>query len=210
MGKGNRTRNEKAASVLASSAKKKSNARKGQMPTWVGTLILVAVLVVIVTFAVISVLAQRGAFLRMKLIAETENFEVTVPMMSYMVYTEYQSWVSQYQDSGFMQYIKGSGGSSLNTSLPLRDQIYSQPTTDKPETPTRTWFDYFAEGAVDSVVQILTLCEQAHALGLHFNRFLYVCQYIIDVFEPKRLCFVGLFETFSTCSSNGGHQGAAI
>ncbi|MBQ3064437.1 MAG: hypothetical protein IJC99_06535 [Clostridia bacterium] len=166
MGKGNRTKNEKAASVLASSAKKKSNARKGQMPTWVGTLILVAVLAVIVTFSVISVLAQRGVFLRNKLIAETDHFEVTVPMMSYMVYTEYQSWVSQYQDSGIMQYIKGNGGTALNTSLPLRDQIYSQPTADKPDVATMTWFDYFAQSATGSVVEVLTLCEQAHSLGV--------------------------------------------
>lgn len=165
MGKGNRTKNEKAAGVLASSAKKK-NAKKGQMPTWVGTLILVSVLVVIIAFSTISVLAQRGVFLRNKLIAETEHFEVTVPMMSYMVYTEYQNFVNQYQETGWMQYIKGTGGTGLNTSLPLRQQMYSQPTEDKPDTVAMTWFDYFAKSATNSVVQVLTLCEQAHALGI--------------------------------------------
>lgn len=165
MGKGNRTKNEKAASVLASSAKKK-NVKKGQMPTWVGTLILVAVLAVIIVFSVVSVLAQRGVFLRNKLIAETEHFEITVPMMSYMVYTEYQSFVNQYQESGWMAYIKGNGGTGLNTSLPLREQMYSQPTAEKPDTSTMTWFDYFASSATNSVVQVLTLCEQAYALGI--------------------------------------------
>lgn len=166
MGKGNRTKNEKAAGVLASSAKKKKNVKGGQMPTWVGTLILVAVLAVIIVFSVISVLAQRGVFLRHKLIAETEHFEVTVPMMSYMVYTEYQNFVNQYQESGWLSYIKGTGGNGLNTSLPLREQIYSQPTAEKPTTQTLTWFDYFAQSATNSVVQVLTLCEQAKALGI--------------------------------------------
>lgn len=166
MGKGNRTKNEKAASVLASSAKKKKRTSKGQMPTWVGTLILVSVLAVIIAFAVVSVLAQRGVFLRNKLIAETENFEITVPMASYMVYTEYQNFVNQYQESGWMQYIKGTGGNGLNTSLPLREQIYSQPTAEKPETATMTWFDYFASNAANSIKQVLILCEQAHALGI--------------------------------------------
>ena len=166
MGKGNRTKNEKAASVLASSAKKKRSAKKGQMPTWVGTLILVSVLAVIVAFAVVSVLAQRGVFLRHKLIAETEHFEVTVPMASYMVYTEYQNFVNQYQESGWLSYIKGTGGNGLNTSLPLREQIYSQPTAEKPDTAYMTWFDYFATSATKSIAQVLVLCEQAHALGI--------------------------------------------
>ncbi len=166
MGKGNRTKNEKAASVLASSAKKKRSAKQGQMPTWVGTLILVSVLAVIIAFAVVSVLAQRGVFLRHKLIAETEHFEVTVPMASYMVYTEYQNFVNQYQESGWLSYIKGTGGNGLNTSLPLREQIYSQPTAEKPETAYMTWFDYFATSATKSIAQVLVLCEQAHALGI--------------------------------------------
>lgn len=160
------SKNEKAVSVLSSAAKKKKKTQKGQMPTWVGTLIVVAVLAVVVAFSVISVLAQRGVFLRNKLIAETEHFEVTVPMMSYMVYAEYQGWVNQYKDSGYMQYIRGEGGTGLNTSVPLRDQYYSQPTEAKPTTETRTWFDYFADSAASGIKQVLVLCEQAHALGI--------------------------------------------
>ena len=153
---GNKTRNVK----LASAAKRK-HARNGQMPTWVGTLIVVAVLAVVIAFSVISVLAQRGVFLRNKLIAETEHFEVTVPMMSYMVYSEYQSWVSQYQDTGYMEYIKGEGGSGLSTSLPLREQIYSNK-----DGVVTTWFDYFASSATTGISQVLVLCEQAYSLGI--------------------------------------------
>lgn len=166
MGKGNRTKKQQAASVLAD-AGKRSAAKKREMPTWVGTLIVVSVLVVIVLFATFSALNSRGVFLRGKVIYESEHFEITVPMMSYMVYTEYQEWVNTYESTGYMQYIKGQGGQGLNTSAPLRDQIYSS-TTDEATgaVTTVTWFDYFAGRATASIQQVLVLCEQARQYGI--------------------------------------------
>jgi hypothetical protein len=100
-------------------------------------------------------------------ILRTENFEITVPMMSYMVYSEYHEWVNFYQGSGFMQYVKGEGGDGLNTSLPLREQNYSKKTDAATGVTTIvTWFDYFADQAAASVEQILVLCEQANSLGI--------------------------------------------
>ena len=166
MGKGNRTKQQQAASVL-SSAKKKNVAKKREMPTWVGTLIVVAVLAAVLLFSVFSMLNSRGVFLRNKVIMKSEHFEVTVPMMSYMVYTEYQEWVNNYQNTGYMQYIKGEGGDGLSTSLPLREQNYSKKTDSVTgETVVVTWFDYFAGQAKTSVEQILVLCEQAYRLGI--------------------------------------------
>lgn len=165
MGKGNRTRQQKAANVLASGTGNKNKAgQKREMPTWVGTLIVVAVLAVIVLFSVFCILNSRGVFVRNKVIAKTEHFEVTVPMMSYMVYTEYQNWVNQYESTGYMQYIKGEGGQGLSTSTPLREQLYS--SKDGVEV---TWFDKFADSAATSVEQILVLCEQAHRYGITLN-----------------------------------------
>ncbi len=166
MGKGNRTKKQQAASVLAGSGKR-SAAKKREMPTWVGTLIVVSVLVAIVLFATFSALNSRGVFLRGKVIYESEHFEITVSMMSYMVYTEYQEWVNTYQSTGYMQFIKGQGGSGLNTSAPLRDQIYSS-TTDETTgaVTTVTWFDYFAGRATASIQQVLVLCEQARQYGI--------------------------------------------
>ncbi len=165
MGKGNRTRKQQAANVLSTPAKKK-NVKKREMPTWVGTLILVSVLVAVALFSVFTMLNSRGVFLRGKVIAKSEHFEVTVPMMSYMVYTEYQEWVNNYQSTGYMQFIRGEGGDSLSTSKPLREQYYSKPTEKSPTTPARTWFDYFADQAAVSVEQVLVLCEQAYKLGI--------------------------------------------
>lgn len=100
-------------------------------------------------------------------ILRTENFEITVPMMSYMVYSDYHEWVNIYQSTGYMQYIKGEGGDALNPFLPLREQNYSKKTDAATGvTTTVTWFDYFANRAAVSVKQILVLCEQARALGI--------------------------------------------
>lgn len=164
MGKGNRTKQQQAASLL-SGAKKKTAAK--QTPTWVGTLIVVGVLVLALLACVFFALNSRGVFLRNKVVAKTEHYEITVPMMSYLVYTEYQEWVNTYSETGYMQYIKGEGGDSLNTSLPLRDQIYSSKTdATTGVTTTKTWFDMFAESAATSAEQLLVLCEQAYRYGI--------------------------------------------
>ena len=164
MGKGNRTKQQQAASILVGTKKK---AAQKSMPTWVGTLIVVGVLVVCLLACTFFALTSRGVFLRNKVVAKTEHFEITVPMMSYLVYTEYQEWVNSYQDTGYMQYIKGEGGDGLNTSLPLREQIYSSKTDETTGvTTTKTWFDMFAESAATSAQQILILCEQAYRYGI--------------------------------------------
>ncbi|MBR2010308.1 MAG: hypothetical protein IKA06_00970 [Clostridia bacterium] len=167
MGKGNRTKKQQAANVLSGTGKKKNAGKKREMPTWVGTLIVALVLVAVILFSTFCILNSRGVFLRNKIIVKSEHFEVSVPMMSYMVYTEYQDWVNNYQNTGYMQYIKGEGGDGLSTSIPLREQNYSV-TTDKTTgvTTTVTWFDYFAERAASSVEQVVVLCEQAHSLGI--------------------------------------------
>lgn len=152
---------------MLSGAGKKNAAKKREMPTWVGTLIVVAVLAVVVLFSVFCILNSRGVFLRSKTLYETDHFEITVPMMSYMVYTEYQNHLNSYQDSGYMQYISGKGGSGLQPSVPLREQYYSKETDETTGvTTTVTWFDYFAGKAVTSIEQLLVLCEQAYRYNI--------------------------------------------
>lgn len=169
MGKGNRTQNERAESVLAA-AGAQTKKKKAPMPTWVGTLIVVSVLVLLILFATFCILRSQGVFARGKIIARTENYKVSVPMMSYMVYTEYQNWVQNYQNTGYMQYIKGSGGDALNTSKPLRSQNYSVVTDEKTgTTTTTTWFTYFAKQAATDVEQILRMCELARARGVELS-----------------------------------------
>ncbi len=172
MGKSNRIKNERAAETLAAPMKKRS-VSKG-MPTWVGTLIVVAVLVVLVLCVTLAVLNSRGTFKRMRVIAETENYKITVPMMSYMVYTEYQNLVSTYdqfsQQFGTTISIPGgTNGDTLDTSLALRDQVYSVTTDENGNQVTTTWFDHFVELAKTDLASILACCEAAHEEGIKLD-----------------------------------------
>ena len=166
MGKGNRKRMENAQKALAAATPRKAT-KKREMPTWVGTVIVLSVVVALLAFALITSLNTSGVFNRMCTLAETENFEVTVPMMSYMVYSQYQSYVAQIQSYGSGNIsIKGdSTGEALNTSKPLRDQIYSA----KEGEDVVTWFDHFAKQAEDNVKQVLACCEAAFAAGVELD-----------------------------------------
>jgi len=81
MGKSNRIKTDKANETLSAPANKRKNASKG-MPTWLGTTIVIAVLAALLLTTVFFVLDGRGTFKRMRVILATENYEVTVPMMS--------------------------------------------------------------------------------------------------------------------------------
>ncbi len=170
MGKSNRLKTNKATSALAAPAK---NGKKG-MPTWVGTLILVAVLLALVLIVTISVLNSRGTFKRMRVIARSENFKVTVPMMSYMVYTEYQNLVQTYdnlssQIGTTLPIPGGTGGAALDTSASLRSQIHSVTTDEEGNEVTVTWFDHFAELAMADVEEVLACCEFANYYGIELG-----------------------------------------
>ncbi|MBE6555925.1 MAG: hypothetical protein E7663_06875 [Ruminococcaceae bacterium] len=166
MGKGNRNKKQRAQGVLAAPVGKGSAVKK-QRPTWVGTVIVVTVLAILIVFAGACILNARGVFVRNKVVASTEHFEITVPMMSYLVYSECENFVSTYTEYGYLQYFRGEGGTALNTSIGLRDQNYSV-VTDKTTgvTTTTTWFDYFASSAGTAARQILILCEEAYHFGI--------------------------------------------
>ncbi len=166
MGKGNRNRQNAARGVLAGAGTKTAG-KNNNYKTWVGTLIVVAVLLILVTVVVVSALNSNGAFERNKVMLSSEHYEITVPRMSYMVYAQYQNFVDTYQNSGYMAYIRGTGGTGLSTSTPLRQQNYSV-TTDETtgETVTVTWFDYFAKSALSSSKELLSLCEGARHYGI--------------------------------------------
>ncbi len=173
MGKANRLKTEKAENTLTSSTYKKSN--KG-LPTWAGTAIVATVLAVVLLTAAFFALSSAGTFNRMRVVMKTDNFKVTVPMMSYMINNMYQNEVASYEQMSqnwgvTVQIPTGSGGDKLDTSKPLRDQIYA--TTDKDtklplETP-ETWFDHYATKAMEEVKKILVVCEAAEAAGIELD-----------------------------------------
>lgn len=173
MGKANRLKTEKAENTLTSSLHKKTE-KKG-MPTWLGTAIVIVVLAALLLTAVFFALNSAGTFNRLRVVMATDNFEVTVPMMSYMVYTEYQELVATYDNysSQFGITISipaGKGGTTLDKNKPLRDQYYA--TQDESgltlETP-ETWFDHFASQAMTDVKKMLVVCEAAKAAGIELE-----------------------------------------
>jgi hypothetical protein len=171
MGKANRLKTEKAENTLTSSTYKKKSS-KG-MPTWVGTTIVVTVLAVVLLTAAFFALSGAGTFNRMRVVMKTDNFKVTVPMMSYTIYTTYQNEVASYEEMSknwgvTITVPTGSGGDKLDTNKPIRDQIYA--TTDKDtklplEAPV-TWFDHYATQAMEDVKKMLVVCEAAKAAGV--------------------------------------------
>lgn len=169
MGKGNRTRNQRAAATLATATTRKTAKKKQGMPTWAGTVIVLAVLLVMALFVTILALHSRGTFARMHTIMESENFEISAPMMSYLLYSQYQQTVesnNQYsQQLGYNISIGGGEhGDPLDTSLPLREQVYERDAEGG--NTTMTWFDYFANAAVKQAKQMLVMCEEARYYGI--------------------------------------------
>jgi len=167
MGKGNRNRQNAARGVLAGAGVKTAGKKQSTYKTWVGTLIVVLVLLALIAVVVFSTLNSNGTFTRHKVMLSSEHYEITVADMSYLVYMQYENFVDTYGNTGYMSYIRGSGGQGLVTGTPLRDQIYSQ-TTDETtgEAVTVTWFDYFSKSALASAKELLSLCEGAHYYGI--------------------------------------------
>lgn len=141
------------------------------MPSWAITAIVIAVLVAVVLFVVFFTLQESGTFLRMQEVVETDNFEVTVPMMSYMVASQRDYLVNMYSQWGSgIKIGGGTGGTALDTSKPLMDQNYSV-TTDSITgvTTTVTWLEYFYNQALEQVIEVLACCEEAKAMGLELS-----------------------------------------
>lgn len=172
MGKGNRVRNERAETSLATVGTAKAPAKKNKgLPSWVITAIVIGVLLLVVCFVAYNCMEEGGVFMRMTTVVETENFEVNVPMMSYMIANQRDYLVNMYSQWGSgIQIGSGTGGTPLNTSVALKDQNYSV-TTDPVtgETVTKTWLEYFYDQALEQVIEVLACCEEAKNLELELS-----------------------------------------
>ena len=171
MGKANRIKTERAQETLSTPVVVKKKSDK-TIPTWLGTTILIVVLLALVLTAVFFALDSAGSFNRMRTVLKTDNFKVTVPMMTYMVSTEYQSLVNQYdgysEQFGITVSIpSGKGGKSLDKTKPLDEQIYATQDDKGNALPAPvTWLDHFVELATTDVKKMLTVCEAALAAGV--------------------------------------------
>ncbi len=158
MGKSNRIRSNRAkAAVQAPQAKKHQKNSQG-MPSWLMTLITVAVTLLILASLGLSILASSGLPNRMRTSMKSENFTVNTNMMSYYFHTTYQNFVQNYQSS--LEYL------GLDTATSLKDQPFSAGSTTSGDPQYATWFDYFVAETKAQVTSMLVYLEEANARGI--------------------------------------------
>ena len=173
MGKGNRSRIERAMNETAN-AEKHVQAKKSKV-SGAGIFVCVAALLVVVALLVgaIGVVNDSGWFARSQTVIKTDNFEVDGSMMNYFYTTQinnyyqyYYQMLQSYASSGIdvskmvYQYM---GITDANKSF--KDQ--NMPAADGAETVTV--FDYYMSLTEDYVTRMLTYCEFAVKAGLELT-----------------------------------------
>lgn len=146
MGKKKRVRAaaETAGVVKGSGKKLEKKSGEGKGGKIIG--IIAAVLCVLLVAGTFAVYYIPGMVQKNMVAAESENYEVSSPMLAFYFNSAYRNYVSTY--SSLLSYT------GLDVTKSLKDQ----------KTPEGgTWFDYFMDQAKSSVKQYLVLCEAAKA-----------------------------------------------
>lgn len=151
MGKGNRSRIERANEIVVKSEKIKNQGEKNAavklttIASIVASLLLVACLVLLFVVNVLPL--WRPA-------ATSDNFTVSKDAMSFLLYTQYDNFLNQY--GAYASYF------GIDTSTSLKAQWQDK-------TNGVTWFDYFATSAKNQVEELLICCEAARAAGMELT-----------------------------------------
>lgn len=149
MGKSNRIRTNRAKAAVKAPVANRSNKQSKGMPSWLMTLIAIAITVVILASVVLSVLVSSGVPNRLRTAMKSENFTINANMMSYYFFTTYQNFATEYSSS-----LSSFG---LDTSKSLKDQTY---------TENQTWFDFFVEQTKAQTKSMMIYLEEANARGI--------------------------------------------
>ena len=171
MGKGNRSRIERAMNESAI-AGKNVQAKKNSKVSGAGIFVCVAALLVVVALLVgaIGVVNDSGWFARSQTVLKTENFEVDGSMMNYFFNTQFNNYRSYYEQM-FQSYASsGIDVSSMvyqymgisDPGKSLKDQ--NMPAAEGEESVTV--FDYYMSLTEDYVARMLTYCEFAVKEGI--------------------------------------------
>ena len=148
MGKGNRTRTQRAAEEVFAAGG--GNGKNPEARTKRITAITVAAVALLVVACILLSLAVSTGFMtRSKTAAKSDNFKVTGTMLSYYFFYQYNSFMYTY--GSYASYL------GLNTGASLKTQRYSD---------TQTWYQYFMDGVKSELKQYLALCEAAKAAGV--------------------------------------------
>ena len=163
MGKGTRNRQVRAEDKVNTPAKhvqKQNNAVK------YGTWALSVFSIILVVSLLFIGLVTTGVFMRTSTAAESDDFEVDGAMMSYFIHSVYTSHVQQYEEY-VSSYLSSSNISAyslmgINPNVSLKKQVKDSKTG-------QTWFQYYAEQAVEQVGEILVYCQAAKAAGVELG-----------------------------------------
>ena len=171
MGKGNRSRIERAMNESAI-AGKNVQAKKNNKVSGAGIFVCVAALLVVVALLVgaIGVVNDSGWFARSQTVLKTENFEVDGSMMNYFFNTQFNNYRSYYEQMLQSYASSGMDVSSMvyqymgitDANKSLKDQ--KMPAADGEESVTV--FDYYMSLTEDYVARMLTYCEFAVKEGI--------------------------------------------
>ncbi len=174
MGKGNRSRIERALNESAS-AGKKVQAKKNKV-SGAGIFVSIAAILVVVALLIgaIGVLNDSGWLARTKTVTETENFKVDGSMMNYFYTTQFNNYYqyysqlySQLASSGMdvSSYVYSAMGIK-DPSKSLKNQEYAG--SDE-EGKGKTVFNYYMGKTEDYVTRMLTYCEWAVKKGIELE-----------------------------------------
>lgn len=121
--------------------KKNSGGKAGKVIGIVAAVL--AVLLVVGTFAVFYI---PGIVQKNMKATESENYEVTTPMLTFFFNNTYRNFVGSY--SSYLSYT------GLDVTKDLKEQT---------NTEGQTWFDYFMDQTSETVKSYMVLCEAAKA-----------------------------------------------
>ena len=102
----------------------------------------------------------------------SENFEITLPMMAYLVYNQYSSLLNTYEQYGIqfggitLNIPGGKGGDNLDKNASLREQIYQRQDENGNPIEAVTWYQHFVDLAKTQASEMLAYAEYANANGI--------------------------------------------
>ena len=148
MGKGNRSRADRAEEIIANADP--ALTKKQKKTNKVTILVTVIVVVVIAFFALVSLCVSNGWLQRSKTAVSSDNFRVSGTMMPYFVQGYYLNELQPYAS-----YF------GIDTDKPL----YAQDAMEGV-----TWAEYIAAKIQENVKQKLALCEAAKKDGMELTK----------------------------------------
>lgn len=160
MGKGKRTKNNKANEQIANPGAYVENKGVSSLGLKIALSIIALIVVASLIFAFIQ---STGLLLRADYGFKSENFEIDGAMMQYIYHNQIYNFLNTYYQ--YIYYYSMMGYKIVDFSKPLESQKFSTTAKSLFGEYDGTWFEFFWEQAEASAKQTLILCEAAKADG---------------------------------------------